>query len=313
MTVQQTPTRPAYRPFITQVVGKRYISANFLRVTFACDEFDNVGLTGRDQRIKLVIPDADNPIGDFGQSDPACIEGGNWYANWRELPSVERGSMRTYTIRYPNQQKCTIDVDFVLHGDGGPASAWVQNAKMGDELVIVAPDERSEHSASGSDWHPGTARRILLAGDETAAPAIAGILERLGPEFNVDAFIEIPDASDAFDIDTRAAASIHWIPRKDADHSELLIDAVREWALASQDVLAGAASPVQQELESVDVDSELLWESPSDSEGEFYAWIAGESFGVKTIRRLLVREHGVDRKRVAFMGYWRHGLAERQS
>lgn len=32
---------------------------------------------------------------------------------------------------------------------------------------------------------------------------------------------------------------------------------------------------------------------------------------VKTARRLLVSECGVDRKRVAFMGYWRLGQSER--
>ncbi len=295
------------------MMGKRFIAENILRVTFGCDEFDTVGLTGLDQRVKLVIPGDDAPLGDFGQRDETCIGSGNWYANWRELPLEERGCMRTYTIRYPDQEQRTIDIDFVLHGDGGPASAWVQSAEEGDELVIVAPDEQSEFSSSGSDWHPGTARRVLLAGDETAAPAIAGILEQLGPEFSVDAFIEVPDAGDVFDIKTRASASIRWIPRKDADHGALLIDAVRQWAQGAQDVIAAAAAPVQQELDPVDVDRELLWESPADSDGEFYAWIAGESMAIKTIRRLLVREQGVDRKRVAFMGYWRHGQAERQS
>jgi NADPH-dependent ferric siderophore reductase len=61
----------------------------------------------------------------------------------------------------------------------------------------------------------------------------------------------------------------------------------------------------------IDVDRELLWDSPEDGDGEFYAWIAGEAATVKTLRRLLVTQHGVDRKRVAFMGYWRLGQAER--
>jgi NADPH-dependent ferric siderophore reductase len=60
----------------------------------------------------------------------------------------------------------------------------------------------------------------------------------------------------------------------------------------------------------VDVDSEILWESPQEAHGGFYAWIAGESAAVKTLRRLLVRDHGIDRSRVAFMGYWRLGRSE---
>jgi NADPH-dependent ferric siderophore reductase len=42
----------------------------------------------------------------------------------------------------------------------------------------------------------------------------------------------------------------------------------------------------------------------------FYAWIAGEAAVIKDVRRYLVREVGIDRKQVAFMGYWRQGKAE---
>ncbi|MDN6555606.1 MAG: siderophore-interacting protein, partial [Acidipropionibacterium acidipropionici] len=56
---------------------------------------------------------------------------------------------------------------------------------------------------------------------------------------------------------------------------------------------------------------DLLWEAPPAAPGaQFYAWIAGEAAAVRTLRRILVAEHGVDRSRVAFMGYWRQGRAE---
>ena len=70
-----------------------------------------------------------------------------------------------------------------------------------------------------------------------------------------------------------------------------------------------------------------LWETPAySSSGEavdspvasvghdldgLYAWIAGESKVVTGLRRLLVNELGVDRRQVAFMGYWRRGVAMR--
>lgn len=41
-----------------------------------------------------------------------------------------------------------------------------------------------------------------------------------------------------------------------------------------------------------------------------YAWFAGEAGVIKTLRRHLVTHRGVDRKSVAFMGYWRRGRAE---
>jgi NADPH-dependent ferric siderophore reductase len=40
------------------------------------------------------------------------------------------------------------------------------------------------------------------------------------------------------------------------------------------------------------------------------AWLAGEAGVIRTLRRHLVGERGVDRKAVAFMGYWRKGRAE---
>ena len=72
-----------------------------------------------------------------------------------------------------------------------------------------------------------------------------------------------------------------------------------------------------------DADTEFpVWETPIFSSlGEeledgrgipgLYAWIAGESGVVTTLRRHLVREVGLARHQVAFMGYWRKGVAMR--
>jgi len=80
---------------------------------------------------------------------------------------------------------------------------------------------------------------------------------------------------------------------------------------------ARASSADQGELVDVDVDHDLLWEVPSDNHGgpaqqdaPLYAWLAGEAGVIKTLRRHLVSELGIDRKSVAFMGYWRLGRAE---
>jgi NADPH-dependent ferric siderophore reductase len=44
---------------------------------------------------------------------------------------------------------------------------------------------------------------------------------------------------------------------------------------------------------------------------DLYAWIAGEAGVVTALRRHVVREVGMDRREVAFMGYWRRGGAMR--
>lgn len=70
-------------------------------------------------------------------------------------------------------------------------------------------------------------------------------------------------------------------------------------------------------VEEIDVDRDLLWEVPRTAKGgaalksaHVYAWLAGEAGAIKALRRYLVGELGVDRRAVAFMGYWRLGRAE---
>ena len=64
------------------------------------------------------------------------------------------------------------------------------------------------------------------------------------------------------------------------------------------------------EPEDVNVDEEILWETATASTQPFYAWLAGEAGVIKEMRRYLVREAGMDRRQVAFMGYWRRGKSE---
>ena len=70
-------------------------------------------------------------------------------------------------------------------------------------------------------------------------------------------------------------------------------------------------------VEEIDIDTGILWEVPRTAKGgaalksaPLYAWLAGEAGAIKTLRRHLVTTHGVDRRAVAFMGYWRLGRAE---
>ncbi|MBN9177347.1 MAG: siderophore-interacting protein [Microbacterium sp.] len=304
-----TGVRPAYRPYPVRVGAVRRIAPHFVRVTLIGDDLAHFGTAGLDQRIKVVLP-LDHLAGgyaDFGQND----EAGDWYDRWRALPSEERNPFRTYTVRRIDPGARELDIDFVTHHEPGPAGAWAEAAAVGDRVVVVGPDERSPQSRIGLDWHPGTARRLLLVGDETAAPAIGGILASLDERCDVDVFIEVPTAQDALELAAPAGARVHWIARGDDDHGARLISAVSAWTAANSALLHRAAAPRAQHLEDVDVDRDLLWDSPEAGDGEFYAWIAGEAATIKTLRRHLVSGCGVDRRRVAFMGYWRLGQAER--
>jgi len=308
--------RPAYRPYRASVVGIRSLTDHFTRVTFFGAHFDTFGTSGLDQRIKIVLPLPGRGLTDFGADDERTVADGTWYSRWRALPEADRNPIRTYTIRAVRPEHREVDVDFVTHtGHGalGPAARWLQAATIGSDVIIIGPDERSPGRKTGLDWHPAHATDLLLAGDETAAPAICSILETLPAGQRVRAFIEVPTEADALPLVLPAGSEIIWLARGDAPHGERLDAAVRGWVASNAALVNASVAATPQSLAEVDVDRDRLWESPNnDSATGFYAWLAGESCMIKLLRRFLVSEIGIDRKKVAFMGYWRLGRSEGQ-
>ncbi|TDX76600.1 NADPH-dependent ferric siderophore reductase [Rathayibacter sp. PhB151] len=306
----EAPARPAYRPYLATVARATRIAPHFIRITLTGDDLGSVGCTGPDQRIKLVVPTPTSSAHDFMASvaDESGPDGlaPDWYTRWRELPDALRNPLRTYTIRATRPELAEVDVDFVAHGDTGPASAWVESARVGAQVVIIAPDTRSELAGGGVEWHPGAATTLLMAGDETAVPAISAILESLPASATGAAFLEVPSAADVLPLQHPAGVRVHWLVRTGTTPGAQLGDSVRGWATRFI-----TAHHRGVEVSDVDVDSEILWEVPAErTDPGLYAWIAGEAGAIKLIRRCLVTELGVDRTRVAFMGYWRTGRSE---
>lgn len=295
-------TRQPNGAFTATVARVRELSANFTRITFAGEDLRHLGSAGFDQRIKLLLPLADGSWTDFGLFSETTV--GQWYTAWRQLPDEQRNPMRTYTIREARPAVGEIDVDFVLHGTDGPASAWASAAAEGDDVVIIGPDSRAEGDPGGMEWHPGSATRVLLAGDETAVPAICAIVESLGEHVFGHVFMEVPTTSDELPLQTRAGLEITWLPRDGAAQGSLLTPAVQQWG--RQHVARQAVLDVELETDP----EAVLWDSPGEAPREAYAWLAGEAGVITGLRRHLVKDLGMDRSAVAFMGYWRAGRAE---
>lgn len=267
-------TAAPYAFFHPRVVRTRRLSPTLLRVVLGCDELAAVVSGGCDQRFKLFLP---HP----GQDVPVLpdVLDTEWYARWRALDPDVRGIMRTYTIRgvRPAQDGRTaeIDVDFALHGDLGPASRWARRAVAGDPVSILAP---VTHDNGGVDFRlPRDAGWVLLTADETALPAVAGILASLPAGLPVSAWIEVAHPDDRLPLATAADAGITWVVRE------------RSGRPFAETVTAGPLP------------------GPAATG---YAWLAGESSAVRALRRRLVDGPGLDRRRVAFTGYWRRGTTE---
>lgn len=294
-----------YRVFSVSVTAVTPLTPHFVRVTLTGDELAEFSSVGLDQRIKVMLP-----IDGHGFSE--LPEDGDWYAAWRDLPDDRRNPLRTYTVRSFRPDARELDIDFVAHGDTGPASRWVSACRVGDELRIVGPrvpESPEELPTGAAEFDPGRANRILLAGDETAAPAICAILEALDVATVGHVFIEVPTDADRLPVRAPAGVEVRWIARNGASHGVRMTDQVHAWASTVAAPTAPCESPT--DFVDVDVDQQVLWEIPDEVEDRpVYAWIAGEAGCIKELRRHLVRGVGLDRKQVAFMGYWRHGKAE---
>ncbi|MCH9276962.1 siderophore-interacting protein [Bifidobacterium amazonense] len=320
----ETNERPSFYPFRALVAETRRIAPHFMRVTFAGPELCDVLDAGYDQRIKILLPLADDPQWERSPLlTDECRDKGLWWDVWRGLPLDRRPIMRTYTVRSVGLGG-RVTVDFVLHDDAGPAGTFAACARPGDMVVLVAPDARATTYGGGIDFHPGNAGEVLLVGDETATPAIGGILRSLarsGWKGRATALIEVPDAGDRLDMPALASSSIEWIARGGSRRGMLLGERVRRYADRHRACFdagaAGTAEAVVGEPDGTpaftepDIDRELLWETPDDARADgFYAWTAGEAAVVRDVRRILLRDYGLERSRAAFMGYWRDGKAE---
>lgn len=308
-----TKTRPPYVLALAEVQAVEQVSPNFIRITFGGADLDEFGTPGDvfDARIKLIFPPSPEVV------PPLDRDADDWWAAFLAVPEEERGSMRTYSIRElrTTGSGTQVVVDFVLHlqpGLTGPASTWASTAEIGRKLFLIGP-RRGREDRGGIEYAPGDAGAVLLAGDETAAPAIARILEDAPRDLRGTAFIEVPVPADVLPIDAPIGVDVHWLPRAaDQLHGAELIPAVLSFL-----------GDESAEVEVRDIETEeLLWETPaysalgeqidaSASAAERYFWIAGESGVVTTLRRHLVKDLGIDRSQVAFMGYWRRGVAMR--
>ncbi|WP_292836048.1 siderophore-interacting protein [Microbacterium sp.] len=281
------------------------LTPSFRRFTFSGPDLVDFGDTGLDQRIKVVFPSGGTTLDDMPVGE-------DWWTRWRELPEGSRPSIRTYTTRYVRPALREVDIDMVVHDVQGPASAWVQGATPDDEVLIFAPTSSHAGVSPGIDFvPPARTGHILLAGDETAAPAIAVILEQLPPAARGVVVLEVPDPRDQSYLPHHDGFEYRVAARAGAPRHGHLVAAVEDAAARLTPTRRGS------HVEEIDIDRDVLWEVPRTAKGgaalksaPLYAWLAGEAGAIRTLRRHLVAGRGVDRRAVAFMGYWRVGKAE---
>ncbi len=176
-----------------------------------------------------------------------------------------RPSIRTYTPRAFDPESLELDLDVVLH-DQGIVAAWASAARPGDPAGISGPGRGYTIDTS--------ARSFLLAGDESALPAISQLLEQLPGAASVEVDIEIAHRDARHVLPTHPGATVHWhdLP-PGAPPGEALVAAV----------VARTVDDHQR------------------------VWVAGEAAAVQRIRRHLFEERGLPRSQAVVRGYWKTG------
>ncbi|MFE2641412.1 siderophore-interacting protein [Streptomyces nigra] len=270
-----TAVAAPFRFFALHVVRTRRLGPSLVRVTFGGTDLEHFHSDGCDQSLSLFLP---HP----GQSEPRVpVElGDGWWQAWRELPDDVRAVMRSYTLRALRRDPGEIDIDFVLHTPAGPASSWAARAAAGDRVLVLGPAIADNRAIRFRP--PADTGQVVLWGDETAVPAVAAVLETLPAGTPAQVWLEVRDTGGVLDLPTSADAEITWLIRDGAcpEGTPLALDSLRAAHLPAAD--------------------------------RPYVWLAGESGSVKALRRHFVTERGLDRRRVTFVGYWRHGMSEEQ-
>ncbi len=211
---------------------------------------------GFDDEFKLILkhPDTETVVGPT-QNDGVL----NWPRDDDHL------LFRTYTARRWDPVAGELDVDLVTHGVGS-GTTWARRVQPGEQVQIAGPKSSSPHPV-GVDW-------TLVAGDETALPAIGRWLEEWPAGARGKVFIEVGEPGHRQDLPVPDGVELTWLSRDGAEpgSTTLLFDAIRDtdW-----------------------------WD------GRVFAWVAGESLTLIPIRRWLCGEKSLPKEQVEVTGYWR--------
>lgn len=290
---------PGYRVFNVVLARKQLLSPSMLCCVFSGEDVRHMKMDAPDQRIKLLFPALNG-------SPAAFSVEGSWWEQAKAMAAECRPIARTYTIRRVNADAGEMEVEFVMHGTEGPASAWAAAAEPGDGLQIVAPNRDHCDDSGGYEWKPDPqAERALVIADETALPAAKGILEQLAlrktpPQVQI--FLEVPKRSDCIDLSQFAFAEVHWLPREEsgASYGEALLSAVQQHVRLPEYALTRQALREEDE-------GEILWDRAASEDIRFHGWVAAESRSVKHLRRYLIGECGLSQDTISFMAYWSRG------
>lgn len=245
------PTKPAR---LLKVKDAFRLTPNMIRVTFAGPELEGFPVGREGGNCKILIPEQSQTYEEFGAQ---LLEG-------------PRPITRTYTVRHFRPETLELDVDFVAHGDDGPASAWAGRARPGSFCGFRGPST-AKISAFVADWY-------LIAADMSALPVAAATMEAMPRDAVGTAIFEVTSEADKQDINAPEGIEIHWLVHDD---------------------------PHRPSTAQIDFLKAMAW-----TNGRVQTCIAGESSVIRAFRHFLHNEKALPKVDTYISGYWKIGLVE---
>lgn len=243
---------------ILKFKSRELITPHFIRITLTGDvkEYEACNLGANNKLLipvnngkKVVLPQ------DGVQIDP------------------EKLDVRTYTHRGIDLEKNEMIIDFVNHGDNGPASRWASNAEVGDEIGVAMKSKRSALFPE-ADWY-------FLIGDATAIPVLSVILETLPPQAKGKVILEVHSKEDEQSLSKPEGIEIQWLYNSTPEKGSELAKTARTV------VLPKACT--------------------------YFAYVAAEFDTVKNLRIYFRKELNWTKDQLNAFSYWKSGVAENQS
>lgn len=246
---------PAFR--LARIASRDELTPRLTRLTLEGEGLIGFEPDGPAASLRLLLP----------RPSTGALELPEWNGNEFLFDDGSRPPIRTLTPMSVEPTAGRVQIAVVRHGEG-PLSAWVDAAQVGDQVAVSGPGRGYEIDAE--------ARSFLLAGDESALPAMLTVLEALPAGASARVLVEVEEESDRVELPSPASVSAEWLVRASgAGPGDAFVDALR---------------------------SEVI-------DGGTPVWIAGEAAAVQRARKLLFDERGLSRSQAVIRGYWKLGRA----
>lgn len=256
-----------------EVVRTQQLAPHLIRVVLSSSNFDAfVPSQFTDSYVKLVFVADDIELTALPQ--PLTLD------SFADLPPAKRPPVRTMTVRRVDAAAREIAVDIAIHGAHGVAGPWVRAAQPGQPLYLMGPSGAYTPDPT-ADWH-------LLAGDESALPAIAVALEALPAQAVGQVYLEVAGPDDEIALTAPESVEVHWVYR--GGRADLVAEG-----------RAGDHAPLIEAVTSAE------W-----LPGQVHIFIHGEAQAVMhNLRPYIRNKRGVEAKWASSIsGYWRRGRTE---